>query len=138
VDLPALKKMKHAIALLIFLALVTGAFAADSKFADISHEQLTKVIAAKAVVLLDANGTDSFKSGHIPGAIDYNANKDRLSSLLPADKGALIVAYCYSPDCAAFKLAAGAAADLGYTNIMHYRPGITGWMKSGALVEKGD
>ncbi len=118
------------------LALATSGFASESKYADISHEDLVAAIADKSVVILDANGSDSFKAGHIPGAIDYWANKDRLASLLPADKNRLVVAYCYNPQCPAYASAAAAAEELGYTNIRHYRPGITGWVKSGAPVEK--
>ena len=119
------------------LALATLGFASESKYADISHENLVAAVASRSVVILDANGSDSFKAGHIPGAVDYWANKDHLSSLLPADKNALVVAYCYNPQCPAYAQAAAAAEKLGYTNIKHYRPGITGWVKSGAPVEKG-
>jgi rhodanese-related sulfurtransferase len=129
--------MKTTSAIIACLVLASSAHASESKFADISHADLVAAIASHSVVLLDANGSDSFKAGHIPGAIDYIANKDRLSSLLPPDKGALVVAYCYNPQCPAYRLAADDAAKLGYTNIKHYRPGITGWKESGAPIEKG-
>jgi rhodanese-related sulfurtransferase len=128
--------MKTTTAIIACLALATSAFAAESKYADISHTDLVAAIATRSATILDANGSDSFKAGHIPGAIDYWTNKDRLASLLPADKSALIVAYCYNPQCPAYAQAAEAAQRLGYTNIRHYRPGITGWVKSGAPVEK--
>jgi len=121
-----------------FLALATAGLAGTDKFPDISQEELATAVAAKTAVIFDVNGSDSYKSGHIPGAIDYMANQDRLASLLPANKSALVVAYCYNPQCHAYALAAEAAAKLGYSNIKHYRPGITGWLKSGAPVEKGD
>ena len=47
--------------------------------------------------------------------------------MLPADKNALIVAYCGGPKCGAWKKAAKAAAALGYTNIKHFSGGISGW-----------
>jgi rhodanese-related sulfurtransferase len=128
--------MKTAIAIIACLALATSAFATESKYADISHADLIAAVAARSAVILDANGSDSYKAGHIPGAIDFWANKDRLASLLPADKNALVVAYCYNPQCPAYAQAAEAAEKLGYTNIKHYRPGITGWIKSGAPTEK--
>jgi rhodanese-related sulfurtransferase len=34
------------------------------------------------------------------------------------------------------KIIAKKAAELGYTNVKHYAPGIEGWKKSGAKVEK--
>jgi rhodanese-related sulfurtransferase len=60
-----------------------------------------------------------------------------LKSKLPANKKALIVAYCANPMCGAYKRAAAAAQKLGYTNVKHYSPGIMGWKKSGAKVAKG-
>ena len=87
------------------------------------------------MVLLDANGTKSYAEQHIPGALDFAAVKDDLAKNLPADKGALIVAYCGSEKCMAYKAAAEAAAKLGYTNIKHYAPGIQGWLKSKEKVE---
>jgi rhodanese-related sulfurtransferase len=128
--------MKKLIALVSSLVLAVAAFAATSKVTDISHAELTAAIAAKSAVILDVNGSDSFKSGHIPGAIDYIANKGKLAALLPADKHALIVAYCGSPSCHAYAAAADAAVKLGYTNVKHYAPGISGWIKSGAATEK--
>jgi rhodanese-related sulfurtransferase len=128
--------MKIYTAIMACLAFASSAFAAESKYADISHTDLVAAIASRSTTILDANGPDSFKAGHIPGAIDYWSNKDRLASLLPADKSTLIVAYCYNPHCPAYARAAEAAEKLGYTNIRHYRPGITGWVKSGAPVEK--
>ena len=128
--------MKKLVALAASLLLAVAAFAATSKVADISHAELTAAIAAKSTVILDVNGSDSFKSGHIPGAIDYIANKGKLAALLPADKNALVVAYCGSPSCHAYAAAADAAVKLGYTNVKHYAPGISGWIKSGAPTEK--
>lgn len=103
----------------------------------ISQADLTKAIAAKKVVILDVNGSDSYKSGHIPTALNYAAVGDKIGKVLPADKKALVVAYCGSPQCGAYKKAAVAAMKLGYTNVKHFSPGISGWKKSGARVEKG-
>ena len=103
----------------------------------ISHAQLVKAIQNKRVVLLDVNGTDSYKSGHIPGALNFQAVQGDLKKVLPANKKALVVAYCGGPLCGAYKMGADAAKKLGYTNVRHYSPGISGWTKSGARVEKG-
>jgi rhodanese-related sulfurtransferase len=109
-----------------------------AKFADISHEELLKAVESKSVTAIDVNGTESWKQGHIPGAIDFEASKDKLAALLPADKGALIVAYCGGPMCKAYKEAAKAAAQLGYTNVKHYSGGISGWKKASAPLATGD
>ena len=128
--------MKLLTALLLSLGLAGAVFAKSSKVPDISHADLEKAIASKAVTLIDANGTESFKEGRIPGAIDYATAKAKLAAMLPKDKGALIVAYCGNEYCSAYLSAAMAAVDLGYTNVKHYSRGIDGWRKSGAKVEK--
>lgn len=109
--------------------------AKKGEIASISQIALTKAIADKSVTVIDVNGTDSYKSGHIPTAIDYYATKE-FASVLPKDKGALVVAYCGSEKCGAYKKAAEAATKLGYTNVQHFSPGIKGWKESGAAVEK--
>jgi rhodanese-related sulfurtransferase len=121
----------HVLSLICLVALA----ARGAEIGEISHDELVKAIAAKQVVLLDANGTDSWKSGHIPGALDYAATKEQLAAKLPADKNALVVAYCGNPKCAAYKAAAEQAIALGYTNVKHLKEGIAGWKDSGATVE---
>jgi rhodanese-related sulfurtransferase len=58
--------------------------------------------------------------------------------MLPADKNALVVAYCGGPACNAYKEGAKAAEELGYTNVKHFKGGISGWKASGAAVESGE
>jgi rhodanese-related sulfurtransferase len=110
-------------------------WAADKTYPEIKHDELLSAVAARTVTLLDANGTDSYKQGHIPGAYNFAEVKNRLSAVLPADKSALIVAYCSNEDCPAYQEAAAAAEALGYTNVRHYAQGIMGWKESGAKVE---
>jgi rhodanese-related sulfurtransferase len=128
--------MKSFTALLLSLWFVGAALAAPNSVGSISHADLSAAIAAKSVTLLDVNGSESFQEGRIPGAIDYIAKKGDLAALLPRDKTALIVAYCGNEYCSAYKAAATAALELGYTNVKHYSPGIDGWKKSGAKIEK--
>jgi rhodanese-related sulfurtransferase len=128
--------MKKLITLLTALCLAVAVYAAPGKIAAISHADLQAAIAKKSVTLLDVNGSDSFAEGRIPGAIDFTAQKAKLAALLPKDKKALVVAYCGNEQCSAYKAAADAAVALGYTNVKHYAPGIDGWVKAGAKVEK--
>lgn len=121
----------------LFVAAVASiATAGDDKtFADISYKELTDAIAAKKVVVIDVNGTESFNKGHIPGAIDFAVAEKDLASKLPKAKDALVVAYCGSPTCNAWKRGADAAAKLGYTNIKHFKGGISGWREAGGPTE---
>ncbi|MBA2481766.1 MAG: rhodanese-like domain-containing protein [Planctomycetes bacterium] len=122
--------------LAILCCFAPAILAADVKVPDISKEELTKAIADKKVTVIDVNGTESYKEGHIPTAIDFETTKADLATKLPKDKSSLIVAYCGSPKCPAYKQAAEAAIALGYTNVKHFSAGISGWKESGAAVEK--
>lgn len=121
--------------LLIFCA--TAAFATAlyaGEFKEITIKELKADIAAKKVTLLDANGSDTYAEGHIPGAIDFTATKN-LATVLPKDKTALVVAYCGGPKCKAYEAAAKAAEKLGYKNIKHLTAGISGWKDAGEKME---
>ena len=115
--------------------LAAGAYAAE--FPSITITDLKEAIAAKKVILLDANGSESWQKGHIPGAIDYSANKASLASVLPQDKDELVVAYCGNPQCVAYRAAAEAAKKLGYKNVKHLTAGIMGWKDAGEKTEPG-
>jgi len=123
--------------LLAFLATWVAA-AGNDAFPDISIPDLKAAIAENKVTLLDANGTASWREGHIPGALDFQASKGKLSELLPTDKNALIVAYCGGPMCHAYQAAATAARELGYSNIRHLSAGIKGWRQANEKTEPGN
>jgi rhodanese-related sulfurtransferase len=122
------------------LTLLAAVFCAASvqagEFPDISVAELQTAIKEKKVTVLDVNGSDAYAKGHIPGAIDFRATKAEIAKQLPADKSALVVAYCGGPTCNAYAAAAKAAKELGYTNVKHLSAGISGWKSAGAEVEK--
>ncbi|MFC5049786.1 rhodanese-like domain-containing protein [Rubritalea spongiae] len=105
------------------------------KFEDVTVDELKAAVDAGTVTVIDANGAKSYESGHVPGALEYGAIKDDLAASLPKDKDALIVAYCGSPKCGAWKKAAVAAKKLGYTNVKHMSAGIKGWKDAGQETE---
>lgn len=127
--------MKKVIAALTVALFASGVYAGE--FPDISIAELKEAINAKTVTVIDVNGTDSWKEGHIPGAINFSSSKGKLAKLLPKDKGALVVAYCGGPSCGAYAAAASAAKALGYTNVKHLSAGISGWTQAGEKTEKG-
>ena len=118
-------------------AFVLAASVHAAEFPNITIGDLKSAMTAQKVVLLDANGSESWQKGHIPGAIDFSANKENLASVLPADKDTLIVAYCGNPQCPAYHAAAAAAKKLGYKNIKHLTAGISGWRDAGEKMEPG-
>ena len=127
--------MKKVFVWLSMVFLTAAAYAGEAP--NISIPDLKAAIAAGKVSIIDANGTKSWREGHIPGAIDFTSSKDGLSRLLPTDKGALIVAYCGGPKCMAYKKAVAAVEKLGYTNVKHLTAGISGWKQAGEKMEKG-
>ena len=129
--------MKRPIAFLCTLLLTALVALAGEKFPHISHADLKKAIAEKSVTLIDVNGSETYRAGHIPGALDFETAEAGIAAKLPAAKGALVVAYCADEHCAAFAFAAERARELGYTNVKHYSPGIAGWKKAGEKTEPG-
>src|SRR5262245_241692 len=116
--------MKKLLSLLAMLAFVASVQAGE--FPDISIDELKAAIAAKKVTVIDVNGEESYKKGHVPSALEFGAVKDKLASVLPQDKKALVVAYCGGPKCQAYTAAAKAAQKLGYKNVKHMSAGISG------------
>ena len=127
--------MKTLLALLV--TAVVGASAYAGEFPDISLNDVNKAVESKSAVIIDVNGSDSYKAAHVPGAINFAAVKDNLAGSLPKKKDALIIAYCGNPKCGAYMKAAKAAEKLGYTNIKHMSAGISGWKAAGMKTEAG-
>jgi rhodanese-related sulfurtransferase len=126
-----MKKLLALAAMFVFAATIQAA-----EYPTITISEVKTALAEPAkIVLLDANGTESWQHGHIPGAIDFSANKEDLASMLPKDKDVLIVAYCANPQCPAYRNAANAAKKLGYKNIKHLTAGIMGWRDAGEKME---
>ena len=122
---------RRSLHVFIFLiAFVSSLAGAANSAPEISLQDLKKAVDEKKVFLIDANGTGSYKSGHIPGAIHYSKHEEKLASVLPADKSSLIVAYCGGPMCSAWEDAAKEAQKAGYTNVKHLKAGIKGWKEA--------
>jgi rhodanese-related sulfurtransferase len=133
--------MRQSLALALLalcIALLPAAVLAEEAktFPDVSIQELKTAIEKKQATVIDVNGTDSYKDGHIPTAIDFQASSGQIEKMLPKDKNALIVAYCGGPQCMAYKEAAKKAVALGYTNVKHLSAGISGWKSAGEKVEK--
>jgi rhodanese-related sulfurtransferase len=126
--------MKKILSLITAVVFATVIFAGE--YPDISIKELKKAIADKKVTVIDVNGTESWEKGHIPSAIDFEGNSDKLAKALPQDKNALVVAYCGGPKCMAYKQAASAAEKLGYKNVKHLSAGISGWKEAGEKTDK--
>lgn len=126
--------MKKILTLLATAVLAVTSYAGE--FPDVSISEVKALAESKKAVIIDVNGTESYNKGHVPGALDFAAIKDKLADVLPKDKNATIVAYCGNPKCKAYQAAAKAAEKLGYKNIKHMSAGIAGWKEAGEKTEK--
>jgi rhodanese-related sulfurtransferase len=104
---------------------------------EIEMAELKSAIDAKKAFVIDVNSDSSYKDAHIPTAIHYKADKDKLASLLPADKNVMIVAYCGGPLCTAWEDAAQDVLARGYKNVKHFKGGIKNWKEAKMPTEKG-
>ena len=125
--------MKKILTLLAATFVLASAYAGE--FADISLTDVKALTESKTAVIIDVNGSDSYKEGHVPTALNFEAIEDKLAASLPADKNTLVVAYCGNPKCPAYLRAAKAAKKLGYTNVKHMAAGIDGWKAAGLKTE---
>lgn len=73
-----------------------------------------------------------YDTGHIPGAINIpDTQFEKMSHLLPQDKGRELIFYCQGPTCDLSAKSALKAEKLGYTNIKVYEAGIPDWEARG-------
>lgn len=98
-------------------------------FTDVPADEMKKIVKAGNATIIDVNSMDSFKDARIPGARHFASNKAEFAKILPADKGAPIIAYCGGKSCTAWQSAARMACEMGYKNIRHFSEGIRGWKK---------
>ena len=125
--------MKKLFAIVATTLISVTAFAGE--FPDISISEVKALAESKKAVIIDVNGSDSYKSGHIPTALDFEAINGKFAKALPKDKNTLIVAYCGGPSCKAYQAAANKAEKLGYKNVKHMSAGISGWKSAGEKLE---
>lgn len=90
------------------------------------------------VHIFDANGDKTrAENGIIPGAkLLSSPSKYDVAGMLPLDRKAALVFYCYNPKCTASHTAAEKAIKAGYTNVAVFSDGIIGWISNGQSVLK--
>lgn len=108
----------------------------EKNFKEVSKAEV-KALIKKAenspgtVTIVDVNSEDTYKKNKVTGAVNYYEHEKTFAEVLPKDKDkGVVVAYCGGPSCGAWKKAAKAACEQGYTHIVHYKGGISGWMKN--------
>ena len=117
------------------LGFSVSAFAADkmdctseAHYPMIKKAELKEVSDRQSAFIVDVNSKESFQKVHVPGAVHFESHRQDFAQMLPKDKDSLIVAYCGGVKCGAWKMAAEEACKLGYTNVRHFKEGISGWV----------
>lgn len=87
-------------------------------------------------VLLDVRGTEKFREGHVPGAVDLAHGKIIGSKLAEYPADTLFVTYCAGPHCNGAARGAIRLAKLG-RRVKIMPGGITGWLDEGFALAKG-
>lgn len=103
----------------------------------VTIEKLLEMKANNEMVnLVDVLSEESFKAGHIPGAI--NIPLGSLESLAERylNKKDTIVVYCGSYSCQASTKAARKLLEMGYENTFDFKAGKRGWQHTGLGLEK--
>jgi len=123
-----------------------GAIAADEpvfeKYTNIIDLQAMKEIAVipvkDGVLVIDARPARKYDAGHIPGAVNIpDTQFDKMTGLLPADKGSHLIFYCGGLKCPLSHKSAFKAEALGYTNAAVFAEGEPAWTQDGNLISVG-
>jgi rhodanese-related sulfurtransferase len=88
-------------------------------------------------VLLDVRGTEKYRAGHVPGAVDLAHRKIIASKLADYPDGTLFVVYCAGPHCNGAARGAMRLAQLGRP-VKLMIGGVTGWVDEGFALQPGE
>jgi rhodanese-related sulfurtransferase len=86
--------------------------------------------------LVEVLPEESFKSGHIPGAINIPLEKLETLAKEYLKKTDTIVVYCASYTCQASTKAAKKLLEMGYEKTLDFKAGKQGWRHAGFELEK--
>lgn len=108
------------------------------KTAEVSTNELRKILAEKSATVLDARPSMEYSMSHIPGAVNvsekpgvpisqYVSDVTEVGRVVGNDKNAPIVLYCNGPFCGKSKRLSEELLAAGYTNVRRYQLGIPVW-----------
>ena len=85
-----------------------------------------------SAIFVDGRTADTFKGGHIPGAINIPVGEvSQQLSVLPEDKNVRLIVYCGSANCPLSYHLLKQLQRYNYTNIQIFQRGIEGWLRFG-------
>lgn len=108
---------------------------ANQKTAEVSTEQLRRILTDGSAIVLDTRTRAEFDAGHIPGARNLDAPAAEqvatVGRLVSGDKKVALVLYCNGPFCQASRRLAEQLAAAGFINVRRYQLGIPVWRALG-------
>lgn len=108
---------------------------ANQKTAEVSTEQLRRILVDNSAIVLDTRTRDEFDAGHIPGARHLDApatgQVGAVERIVGGNKDAELVLYCNGPFCQASRRLAEQLAAEGFRNVRRYQLGIPVWRALG-------
>jgi rhodanese-related sulfurtransferase len=107
------------------------------KLSLITIEKLLEMRAnTQRFTLIDVLSGESYKEGHIPGAINIHLENIESMAERYLDKKDTIVVYCGSYSCQASTKATRKLLEMGYKNTLDFKAGKRGWQHAGLGLEK--
>jgi rhodanese-related sulfurtransferase len=108
---------------------------------DVAREEMRKLSANRAALILDARPEIFFRLGHIPSALslprdDFEKQYQALQAVLQSHRANALVVYCSSPDCHDSQMVADALQKLGYAHVRLFRGGWSDWENANLPEEK--
>lgn len=111
----------------------------NPKTAEVSTEQMRRIMADGSAIILDTRTRAEFVAGHIPGARGLDAPPSSqvaaAERLVGGDKSKALVLYCNGPFCQASRRLAEQLTAAGFTNVRRYQLGIPIWRALGGPTE---
>ena len=108
---------------------------AATKVKRVDVEEFDKLRANKENVVLDVRTEREFKAGHIPGAVNIDANgADFEEKVAKLDKNKTYLVHCAAGGRSA--RACKKLEGIGFKELYDLAPGFNGWQKAGKPTEK--
>lgn len=117
-----------------------------AKTAEISTEELRRVLADKSATVFDVRPAMEFATSHIPGAVNviqkagtskalYVSDVAEIGRLMGGDKSKPVVLYCNGPFCGKSKRVSEELVAAGFSNVKRYQLGIPVWRALGGATQ---
>ena len=107
----------------------------------VAREEMQKLSANHAAIILDARPEIFYRLGHIPSALslprdDFEKQYQVLEPILQSQRDAPLVVYCSSSECHDSQMVAEALQKLGFQHVRIFRGGWSDWESAGLPEEK--